>query len=154
MSSIWSIVCSKCFTCLQSNHPGYLATSMKFLSLKKSNHQKYSIFFVKGRTIIFNYMQSCMQKNEKKHEKWDCGSQVSLDEWWNDALLKIQSGSRWCYLSLSFLFWVPWTFLTNFPIYYFCIFLSSLFFRRTQTILSSFKFMLVGKENCQIRNMK
>ncbi len=23
-------------------------------------------------------MQSCMQKNEKKHEKWDCGSQVSL----------------------------------------------------------------------------
>ncbi len=32
--------------------------------------------FVKGRTIIFNYMQSCMQKNEKKHEKWDCGSQA------------------------------------------------------------------------------
>ena len=23
-------------------------------------------------------MQSCMQKNEKKHEKCDCGSQVSL----------------------------------------------------------------------------
>ena len=22
-----------------------------------------------------------MQKNEKKHEKWDCGSQVSLGEW-------------------------------------------------------------------------
>ncbi len=25
-------------------------------------------------------MQSCMQKNEKKHEKWDYGSQVSLGE--------------------------------------------------------------------------
>ncbi len=25
-------------------------------------------------------MQSCMQKNEKKHEKWDCGSQVSLGD--------------------------------------------------------------------------
>ena len=25
-------------------------------------------------------MQSCLQKNEKKHEKWDCGSQGSLGD--------------------------------------------------------------------------
>ncbi len=42
-------------------------------------------------------MQSCLQKNETKHEKWACGSQVSLGEYFIMYILAVTLPISWFY---------------------------------------------------------
>ncbi len=55
-------------------------------------------------------MQSCMQKNEKKkHEKWDCGSQVSLGDRVQGCCFKVLNGHKQVVFSIKKKNTLHWT---------------------------------------------